>query len=67
MLLRMNAQQLISDLRAAGLRQSDIADSIGVTQCTVSRLANGLIGRFRYDIGENLAKLHRQRCSRRRK
>lgn len=67
MLLRMNAQQLISDLRAIGLSQHEIAAGIGATQSTVSRIAAGKLQRFRYDIGEHLVAMHKRHFSRRRK
>ena len=67
MLARMNAQQLIADLRAGGMSQSDIAAGLGTTQSTVSRIAAGKLLAFRYNIGERLQAMHKRHYTRRRK
>ena len=51
-------QQLIRDLKDAGLTQAEIASAIGVTQPTVSDLANGKIKNTSFAIGDKLKKLH---------
>jgi predicted XRE-type DNA-binding protein len=51
-------QQLIRDLRDAGLTQDEIASSIGVTQPTISDLANGKIKNPSFVLGDKLKKLH---------
>lgn len=51
-------QQLIRDLKDAGLTQDEIASAIGVTQPTISDLANGKIKNPSFVLGDKLKKLH---------
>ena len=52
--------QLIRELREAGLTQEDIAASIGVSQPSVSDLANGKTKNPSFEVGDKLRALHKR-------
>jgi transcriptional regulator with XRE-family HTH domain len=52
-----NPEQLIRTLLRAGWSQESIADSIGATQPTVSRILSGVHKDPRYSVVENLRRL----------
>jgi len=60
---------LLADLRAAGLTQQEIADSIGVRQSQISRLENGVRGHVNPSakVMDGLRALHKKVCKRPRK
>lgn len=56
---------MISDLVAARWTQRAIAESIGVTQSSISQVMSGKDGRqrgFRFEPGQKLVELHAQIC-----
>lgn len=55
----MDAQRIVTDLLAAGVRQVAIASAIGLDQSGVSRIVNGERSRLSYDVAERLLELHR--------
>ncbi len=57
----MNWPQLIADLTAAGMTQTEIATECGVGQSTVSELLRGTIKSPSYELGSSLVTLHRLR------
>jgi transcriptional regulator with XRE-family HTH domain len=58
----MNWPQLVADLIAAGMTQTEIAVECGVTQSTVSELARGVNRSPNFDLGTRLVALHTIRC-----
>ncbi|MBY4726626.1 MULTISPECIES: helix-turn-helix domain-containing protein [Burkholderia] len=57
----MNAQQMISDLMAAGLTQMEIERRTGIDQSTVSSLYTGKRGkRVSYEVVSKLLELHKE-------
>lgn len=57
-----NARELIKELTASGMTQTDIANEIGVTQGAVSQVVNDSRRRgFRFDVGYRLLQLHASR------
>lgn len=59
--------QLVADLAQAGMTQRQIAERCSVDQSTVSDLARGQTKRPSFEFGSALQKLHRVKCSRRRR
>ena len=60
----MTIQELLADLRAAGLTDRYIAEQMGVNQSLVWRLRNGKNKSTSFERGERLAILHRRVCGR---
>jgi transcriptional regulator with XRE-family HTH domain len=56
----VNWAQLISELMARKWTQSRIADRVGVSQPTISELANGKSKSTSYEIGNKLTALHKE-------
>ncbi len=56
-LLRMNWENLIAELKTYELTEEQIAKACGCVQSTVNDLANGKTTRPRYDIGTALEAL----------
>lgn len=57
----MDWKTIISDLRAAGLTQSEIAQEAGTSQGHISDIANGKKGKhLSFEIGAKLLALHAQ-------
>jgi transcriptional regulator with XRE-family HTH domain len=56
----MDPQTIISELVAAGVTQTEIAQHIGLNQSGVSRLHSGEQHRISYEVGARLDALHRR-------
>ena len=59
----MNWKQLIADLAAAGVTQSQIAEECGVAQATVSDLYRGETKSPGFEFGNKLVQLHRAKVA----
>lgn len=58
----MHWPTIISDLKAAGLSQSQVAEKCGVAQATISDLARIKDRQPAYDLGAKLVALHSEVC-----
>mgnify|MGYP000858788168 FL=1 len=58
----MHWPTIISDLKAAGLSQSQVAEKCGVAQATISDLARIEGRQPAYDLGAKLVALHAESC-----
>lgn len=58
----MDWTKLLTDLKAAGMTQVQIAAECGVTQTSVSELFRGEIKNPSYDFGARLTALHTLKC-----
>lgn len=55
-----NIQKLLKEILAAGLTQSELAEYIGVTQGTISKILNGTLTNINYDTGKKIELVHQQ-------
>lgn len=53
----MNWQQLMHELMDSGLSQTKIAELLGTTQATVSRIASGSVKAVYWDMGNKILNL----------
>ena len=59
----MNWKKLIADIQEAGYTQTQIADSVGCKQSSLSDLATGKTKEPLYRIGERLVAMHKINCT----
>ena len=60
----MDWKNIMADLSAAGFKQTQIAETCGCSQSTVSDLANGEIKQPNFALGQSLIALHRKAARR---
>lgn len=59
----MDWNLIISDIKASGMTQEQIAEVIGVSVGTMSELLNGKVTEPKWSRGDALLKLHQDRCA----
>lgn len=63
----MDWKTLIAEIRATDMKQDEIGRAVGVSQASISDLANGNIKEPKFSLGQALVSLHRKRCKKARK
>jgi hypothetical protein len=58
----MDFRQIVTEIYATGLNDSEIAKIVRSTQPTITRLRNGVARKTSYELGTALVNLHRIRC-----
>ncbi|AQS50746.1 hypothetical protein PAEH1_02770 [Paenalcaligenes hominis] len=57
------SKELAEEIIAAGMTQTEIAERVGATQATVSKLVRGGIADISYAIGKRLELLHKEKVA----
>lgn len=63
---QMDWKQIIFELQATGLTQTQLADRIAVAQSAISELATGKTTEPKFSTGDRLRALHKKLCGRKR-
>ena len=58
----MHCNLIISEIKASGMTQEQIAEAIDVSVGTVSELLNGKVIEPKWSRGDALIRLHQDRC-----
>lgn len=61
----MDWKQLISELQATGLTQTQLSERTGLAQSAISELATGKTTEPKWTTGDKLKALHKKLCRRR--
>lgn len=56
-------EQIITDLKAAGLTEKEIAERVGSSQSSINRFHRGKHEPL-YSVGAEIVKLHAEKCAR---
>ena len=63
--MNKTAKELAQEILDSGLTQQEVAEKIGTTQATISKLVRGVITDVGYATGKQLEALHRTKMRRR--